>query len=215
MAMTPEETFRQLLRLGKAWRVVEARLEACSSTFLVKLEETPDLWPEESTRAGTPVICHNDVEPIQWLRINVINKECLIVCGLPRGQRSNEGNVCRVTRLWERRSKHFTQEFDAFTVTLKRKMPVKRSGEILCESGMQMWRILIAHVKAAHGRLSFDNVLWVGADKMNRRKGHNYLTVFADLVANRVLFATQCKDPSDWAAFAAGLLRHNRHPRAI
>jgi len=37
--------------------------------------------------------------------------------------------------------------------------------------------MLSAHVKAAHVRLSFDNVVWVGADEMNRRKGHNYLTV--------------------------------------
>jgi hypothetical protein len=34
--MTPEETFGQLLGLGKAWRVVEARLEA--STFASKVE---------------------------------------------------------------------------------------------------------------------------------------------------------------------------------
>jgi hypothetical protein len=56
--MTPEETFGQLLGLGKAWRVVEARLEASSSTFRLKIEETAALWPEESTRAGNPVTCH-------------------------------------------------------------------------------------------------------------------------------------------------------------
>jgi hypothetical protein len=44
--MTPEETFGQLLGLGKAWRVVEARLEASSSTFVLKVEETAALWPE-------------------------------------------------------------------------------------------------------------------------------------------------------------------------
>ena len=59
--MTPEETFGQLLGLGKAWRVVEARLEA--SMFVLKVEETPELWPEESARAGTPVTCYDHVEP--------------------------------------------------------------------------------------------------------------------------------------------------------
>jgi hypothetical protein len=39
--MTPEGTFGQLLGLGKAWRVLEARLEASSSTFMLKVEETP------------------------------------------------------------------------------------------------------------------------------------------------------------------------------
>lgn len=213
--MTPEQTFGQLLGLGKSWKVVESRFEPESSTFFLKVEETPELWPEESARAGTPVVCHDHVEPMQWRHLNVFNKECVIVCSLPRGRRGDDGKVYRVTPPWEGRSKHFTQEFEAFALTLMREMPVKRAGQILGESDSRMWRMLFAHVKAAHDRLSFDNVVWVGADEMNRRKGHNYLTVFADLLAKRVLFATPGKDASVWEAFAAELLRHNGHPKAI
>ena len=204
-----------MLGLGKAWRVVEARLEASSSTFVLSVKETAELWPEESARAGTKVTCHDHVEPMQWRHLNVFNKECVIVCALPRGRRGDDGKVYRVTPPWEGRSKHFTQEFEAFALTLMREMPVKRAGQILGESDSRMWRMLFAHVKAAHDRLSFDNVVWVGADEMNRRKGHNYLTVFADLLAKRVLFATPGKDASVWEAFAAELLRHNGHPKAI
>jgi hypothetical protein len=49
---------------------------------------------------------------------------------------------------------------------------------------------------------------------MNRRKGHNYLTVFADLLAKKVLFAAPGKDASVWDAFAEELL-HNEHPETI
>jgi len=55
----------------------------------------------------------------------------------------------------------------------------------------------------------------VGADEINRREGHNYLTVFADLVAKRVFFATPGKAASVWDAFAGELPRHNEHPKAI
>lgn len=213
--MTPEQTFGQLLGLGKSWNVVESRFEAESSTFFLKVEETPELWPEESARAGIPVVCHDHVEPMQWRHLNVFNKECVIVCALPRGRRGDDSKVYRVTPPWEGRSKHFTQEFEAFALTLMREMPVKRAGQILGESDTRMWRMLFAHVKAAHARLSFDNVVWVGGDEMNRRKGHNYLTVFADLLTKRVLFATPGKDASVWEAFAAELLRHNGHPKAI
>jgi transposase len=213
--MTPEQTFGQLLGLGKSWRVVESRFEAESSTFFLKVEETPELWPEESARAGTPVVCHDHVEPMQWRHLNVFNKECVIVCALPRGRRGDDSKVYPVTPPWEGRSKHFTQEFEAFALTLMREMPVKRAGQILGESDTRMWRMLFVHVKAAHARLSFDNVVWVGGDEMNRRKGHNYLTVFADLLTKRVLFATPGKDASVWEAFAAELLRHNGHPKAI
>ena len=213
--MTPEETFGQLLGLGKAWRVVDARLEVSSSTFVLKVEETAALWPEESARAGTSVTCHDHVEPMQWRHLNVFNKECVIVFALPRGRRSNDGKVYRVTPPWEGRSKHFTQEFEAFAVTLMREMPEKRAGQILGQSDSRMWWMVFAHVKAAHARLSFDNVVWMGADELNRRKGHNYLTVFTDLITKQVLFATPGKDASVWAVFAEELLRHNGHPKAI
>ena len=105
--MTPEETFGQLLGLGEAWRVVEARLEASSSTFVLKVEETAALWPEASARAGTPVTWHDHDEPMQWRHLNVFNKECVIVCAMLRGRRANDGTVNRVTPPWEGRSKHF------------------------------------------------------------------------------------------------------------
>ena len=50
---------------------------------------------------------------------------------------------------------------------------------------------------------------------MNRCKRHNYLTVIADLIANRVLFATAGKDASVWREFVEKLLRTNGHPKAI
>jgi transposase len=60
-----------------------------------------------------------------------------------------------VTPSWEGRIEHFSQQLEAFAVTLIREMPVKRAGQILGESDSRMWRMLFAHVKAAHARLSF------------------------------------------------------------
>jgi hypothetical protein len=73
--MTPKETFVQLLGLGKDCRVVEALLQASSSTFLFKVEEEVALWPEESARAGTPVTCHDRVKPMQWRHLNIFSKD--------------------------------------------------------------------------------------------------------------------------------------------
>ena len=57
-------------------------------------------------------------------------------------RRSDDGKVYRVPPSWEGRSKHFTQEFEAFAVTLMREIPVKRAGQILGESDTRMWRML-------------------------------------------------------------------------
>jgi transposase len=177
--------------------------------------ETEALWAEESARNGFPVTCYDHVEPMQWRHLNVFNKECVIVSALPRGKRSQDGKIYRVTPPWEGRSKHFSKEFEAFALTLMREMPVKKAGEILGETDQRMWRMLHAHVEAAHQQADWSDVVWVGADEMNRKKGHNYVTVFADLLNKRVLFGVEGKDAATWEHFAQELQAHNGHPKAI
>ena len=53
---------------------------------------------------------------------------------MPRGRRGKDGKVYRVTPPWDGRSKQFTQEFEAFALTLMREMPVKRAREMLGKS---------------------------------------------------------------------------------
>src|SRR5512140_2100238 len=213
--MTPEQTFEQLLGLGASWKVVSTEFEAEKNTFVICVAETEALWPEESAKAGQPVTCYDDVEPMQWRHLNVFGKEAEIVCNLPRGRCPKCGKVWRVTPPWEGRSKHFSKEFEAFALTLMREMPVKKAGEILRETDQRLWRMLHAHVEAARAQAGWAEVVWVGADEMNRKKGHNYVTVFADLVDRRVLFGTEGKDASVWERFAQELQAHHGHPKAV
>jgi hypothetical protein len=61
-----------------------------------------------------------------------------------------------------------------------REMPVQKAGEILGETDRELWRALFAPVAAAWSDLSWEQV--AGADEMNRKQGHNYLTVFEDFL---------------------------------
>ena len=212
---TPEETFEKLLGLGESWRVIRAEYEADKQTFVICVEETAKLWEEESARLGQRVSCYDHVAPVQWRHLNVFNKECVIVSALPRGKRAVDGGVYRVTPPWEGRSKHFTKEFEAFALTLMREMPVKKAGEILGETDQRLWRMLHAHVDAARARDDWSGVVWVGADEMSVRKGHEYVTVFADLGGKRVLFGVEGKDSGVWRAFAEELVVHNGDPAGV
>jgi transposase len=213
--MTPEETFHQLLGLGENWRVIRTEYETEENTFVICVEETPKLWEEESAKWQQRVTCYDHVEPMEWRHLNVFNKECVIVTALPRGKRHEDGAIYRVTPPWEGRGKHFTKEFEAFALTLMREMPVKKAGEILGETDQRMWRLLHAHVEAARAQEDWSEVVWVGADEMNRKKGHNYVTVFADLARKRVLFGEEGKDAGVWEVFAQEMVAHNGHPKAV
>jgi transposase len=50
---------------------------------------------------------------------------------------------------------------------------------------------------------------------MSVRKGHEYLSVFADLVRKRVLFATEGKDKETWVKFLEAFEQHNGHRHSI
>jgi transposase len=70
-------------------------------------------------------------------------------------------------------------------------------------------------VTAAWSDWSSEPVVWVGADEMNRKKGHNDLTVFVDVQAKRVRLAVAGKDAGTWERFVEELGKHHGHSKAI
>jgi transposase len=116
---------------------------------------------------------------------------------------------------WEGLSLHFTKEFEAFALLLMREMPVSKVGELVGETDTRLWRMLFRQVDAAYGEADFSQVCCVGVDEMSVRKGHEYISVFADLVRKRVLLATEGKDHEVWLKFVEAFEKHNGHRHAI
>jgi transposase len=96
-----------------------------------------------------------------------------------------------------------------------REMPMSKVAEAVGETDTRLWRMLFRQVDAAYAEADFSNVCCVGVDEMSVRKGHEYISVFADLVRKRVLFATGGKDQETWLKFVAALEKHNGHRHAI
>jgi len=214
--MNVEALFHRLLRLGESWAVVECEYAEEANSFFVMIKETTRLWEKERCpKCRQSVRCYDHVEAMSWRHLNVFNKQSEIVCELPRGRCRECAHTYRVKPPWEGKSKHFTEEFEAFALTLMREMPMKKVGEIVQVDDMRLWRMLLSYVDEAYAKLEMAEVTCVGADEMNRRKGHHYLTVFCDLVRKRVLFATEGKEAKAWEAFAQALCEHNGDPRAI
>jgi transposase len=215
--MIPEKVFHQILNLGEGWQVRAVRYLEKEGKVVIDLCETPALWATETCPhcQSQPVGGYDHAPERTWRHLNVCQLETEIACRLPRGQCQSCRKVYTVRAPWEGRSRSLTQEFEAFALTLMREMPVRKAAEILGETDQKLWRALFAHVEGAWADLSWEDVVWVGADEMNRRKGHNYLTVFVDLQAKRVLLAVEGKDAGVWERFAEQLGKHNGHPKAI
>jgi transposase len=214
--MTPEKLFHELLGLGMNWEVVESRFDRESGTVFLEIRETSQLW--ESVRCpkeGGLAFCYDHTESLTWRHLNVFEHRCEITCRLPRGKCRQEGHVFRVRPPWEGLSTHFTKEFEAFALLLMREMPMSKVAALVGETDTRMWRMLFRQVDAAYAEADFSNVCCVGVDEMSVRKGHEYISVFADLVRKRVLFATEGKDKETWVKFLEALEQHNGHGHSI
>ncbi|MEI6165748.1 MAG: ISL3 family transposase [bacterium] len=208
--MTPEIIFQELLGLGQNWVVEQCIHEGSPGKIVIRVKETEHLWDtEKCPKCSGKVSCYDHTEPLRWRHLNCFEHECEIECRLPRGRCKECGHTYRVQPPWEGKSKHFTKEFEAFTLLLAREMPIKKVGDILKETDTRLWRMIIAHVEAAYRQADFSGVTCIGADELSRCRGHHFLTVFADLEKKRVLFATEGRDMSVWARFCEELLRHN------
>ena len=214
--MTPEKLFHELLGLGLNWEVIESRFERESGAVFLEIRETPRLW--ETVRCledGGLAFCYDHTEVLTWRHLNVFQHRCEITCRLPRGKCRQCGHVFRVRPPWEGLSTHFTKEFEAFALLLMREMPMSKVGEVVGETDTRLWRMLFRQVDAAYAEADFSQVCCVGVDEMSVRKGHEYISVFADLVRKRVLFATEGKDHQVWLDFVTALEKHNGHRHAI
>jgi transposase len=214
--MTPEKLFHELLGLGLNWEVTESRFERESGTVFLEIGEKAALW--ETARCpqdGGRVFCYDHTEVLTWRHLNVFQHRCEITCRLPRGKCRQCGHVFRVRPPWEGLSMHFTKEFEAFALLLMREMPISRAAELMGETDTRMWRLLFRQIDAAYAEADFSQACCVGVDEMCVRKGREYISVFADLVRKRVLFATAGRDRQTWLRFVEALEEHNGDRRAI
>lgn len=210
--MTPESMFQQMLGLGTEWEVGDCRFDVETGLVTLHIRETPQLWQSyRCPRDEGQVSCYDHTEELVWRHLNVFEHRCQIHCRLPRARCQTCGKVHRVKPPWEGLCKHFTRGFEAFALLLMTEMPVARVAKVVKEHDTRLWRMLFAHVDAAFRARDMSEVTRVGVDEMCIRKGRQYLTVFADLAARAVLFATEGKDKSTWERFIAEWEKHEGH----
>jgi transposase len=94
-------------------------------------------------------------------------------------------------------------------------MPMSKVAQTVGETDTRLWRMLFRQVEAAYAEADFSRVCCVGVDEMSVRKGQEYLSVFADLIKKRVLFATEGRDHETWARFLEAFEEHNGHRHSI
>ena len=94
-------------------------------------------------------------------------------------------------------------------------MQVSHVAKRVNENDTRLWRIIKHYIKIARKNLDFSNITAICVDETSERKGHKYITIFADKVTGYVLYVCKGKDASTIGKFFTELLSHHGNPWKI
>ena len=156
---------------------------------------------------------HDTIEKT-WRHLNFFQYKCYLHLRTPRTNCPKCGERLWIPP-WGRKQSGFTLLFEALIVTLAKEMPISQIAMIVEEHDTRIWRIVRNFVGRAYKFKKFTDTAKLGVDETSTRKGHNYITIFADIDSGEVLFATKGKDKSTMAAFTEELPLHDAQAKQI
>jgi transposase len=140
-----------------------------------------------------------------WQHLNFFQHRCYLHARVPR-LKTGENSIHQVSVPWARANSGFTLLFEAYTMLLiESEMPVSKVSECVKVTAPRIWRVFNYWIMRALSKDNLENVTQTGMDETSRKKGHHYVTVFADLEQRRVIHVCEGKDASTVENFTQSL----------
>ena len=188
--MNSEQLFELALGLENPWYVERLELVEKPSgekQLEIHLNFTRGARFKDSLDNDCPV--HDTVERT-WQHFNFFEHRCFFHARVPRITTS-ASKVEQVKVAWARPGSGFTLLFEAFAMCLiENEMPVNKAGNILGVYPNRLWTVFNYWIEKAFCKDDQQSVNKIGIDETSSKKGHDYVTLAADLDTRRALFAT-------------------------
>jgi transposase len=152
-----------------------------------------------------------DTERKTWRHMDFFQHQAYLTARVPRVQCPEHG-VRQVALPWARERSGFTLLFEALVMAMVAEMPVKAVAGLVGEYDKRIWRIVHHYVDLAVEAQDLEGVERVGIDETSSRRGHQYVSVFADLDQRRAVFAVEGRDQATVQAFSLFLETHGGDP---
>ncbi len=192
--MNSERLFELALGLTPPWCI--ERLEFSQNASGQKQLDLYLTFPKGAKfkdEAGVECAVYDTLERT-WQHLDFFQHPCFLHAHVPRITTST-GQVKQVPVAWAREGSGFTLLFEAFAMCLiENEMPVNKAAKILDVYPNRLWTIFNYWIEIAVEQDDQTQVTNIGIDETASKKGHDYVTLAADLDKRRVLFATPGKD---------------------
>ena len=149
-----------------------------------------------------------DTQEQKWRHLNFFQHTTYLHARHPRVECDTHG-VKRVVVPWARPGTGFTLLFEALIMVFaKNNMTPTAIARLIGEHDTRIWRVLEYYVDASLAKQDYSEVTRVGVDETSRAKGHDYVSLFADMDARRVIFVADGKDNETVKEFKKDLEAH-------
>jgi transposase len=155
-----------------------------------------------------------DTEEKTWRHLDFFQHQAYLTARVPRVE-CPEHKVRLVAVPWARPRSGFTLLFEALVMAMVGEMPVASVAGLIGESDMRVWRIVHHYVDRVVEAQNLEDVQWVGIDETSSRRGHEYVSVFADLDERRAVFVVEGRDHETVQAFWCLLGMHGSDPGQV
>lgn len=207
------DLFGRALGIQAPWRIQEVQFTEPERELHLYIE-----YPRGS-RFQCPE-CGKDHAPVydstdrQWRHMNFFQYQAFLHCSVPRVRCSRCG-VKTIRLPWARPGSGFTLLFEAFIMILAREMPVTAAARLINENDTRIWPVIQYYVQSARTRECYTEVRRIGIDETSRKRGHQYVTIFADLDQSKVIYVTPGKDSAVVGQFSNDFHDHGGETSSV
>jgi transposase len=184
--MKPDDFFISALGIEQPWFIKEIDFNKPKGEFHVHVDyangSSFKYKDEDSGEIGEYKTYDSKVK--KWRHMNFFQYRCYIHARVPRVNLGNR-KIRLVKAPWEGISSHFTMVFEALLIQLVKAMTVHQVAQMTGVYDNKIWKLLKDYSETCREMSDYSDVKEIGVDETAARRGHDYVTVFVDLVKKR------------------------------
>ena len=192
MSVQIESLFTAALGLQAPWTV--ERVDLSTAKRRIDFEVTCKAKRVSCPHCGATEQGIHDRMRRKWRHLDFFQFEAWLNAEVPRVACTACGKTTQMPVPWAREGSGFTLLFEALSLTLCQDLPVRQAAQMLRVRDKQLWRRIEHYVDEARAGQDMSAVRIVGIDETSLERGQQYVTVVHDLVAKRLLFATEGRE---------------------
>jgi len=189
------ELFQQALHINAPWLIKSIDFDAEKKRLDIHIDFEAGSTFSDPSGSGDGAKMYKAYDTVKktWQHLNFFEYECYLHARVPRIKR-DDGKVRLISTPWEGKVSGFTLLFEALLIQLCKAMPVHNVSGLTGVSDHKIWRVLDSYIDLAKKDENYSDISVIGMDETSIAKGHEYITLFVDLVERKTLHISAGKD---------------------